>query len=122
MAEFIKTRYAPRSNGLASQIHHEWQDKAIRYADALKIDLQASFVKENGKRYPIASSWFKIFKESDDNKNGKAANIDRAYSFFYDDEKWQTFTDERKFKFFRAVYHNGVERFQNKYDFTQMDY
>ena len=121
IAEFIKNRYAPRDDGLKNKIYHAWQDKAERYAEALRIDLEASFTKPNGKQYQIRPSWFRIFNESANNKNGKAANVEQAYSLFYDEPNWDKFTDDKKFKFFRAVYHNGVDSFQNKYVFNQIE-
>lgn len=122
IAEFFKNKFTPNSDGLNRQIRYDWQEKAERYANALGIDLEASFAKKpNGKRYKIAPSWFKIFNESAKNKNGKARRTDQAYSLFFDEPNWSNFSNEQKFKFILDVYHNGVSDFQNKYAFSQID-
>ena len=120
VSEYIKSRCAPRNDGLPFQIYYDWQEKAVRYAKALRIDLEASFTKDNEK-CDIAGSWFKIFKECADNKNGKAARIDQAFSLFHDKKNWDKITNEQRFKNILTVYHHGVEYYQTKFGYKQIE-
>jgi len=121
VAEYLNHRCTPKGDEPERKIYYDWQAKAERFAQALRIDIEASFTKPGGKRYPIAPSWFRIFKNSDKNKNGKAGNIEKAYAFFYDEPNWDNFTNEQKFMMFSLAYHNGVDNFKSKNFYNQIE-
>jgi hypothetical protein len=95
------------------KVYHSWQAEAIRYAEALKIDLDGHIKNDSGRKYPLDKNWFRIFEEAEE--KGKMGRIEQAYSFFADMESWDDFSNEKKFSYVMAVYHHGVDRFRDRY-------
>lgn len=88
-----KTSPAPSPSG---GITLEWQEKALRYAKDLNIALPTH----------ARARWMKIFKEASTNERGKAANIEKAYSFIIDYPK--PMSNEQKMMFFFKIYERGL--------------
>lgn len=79
----------------AAGIVYEWQEKALRYADDLKLTLGSH----------ARARWMKIFKQAFEGR--KTANIEKAYSYIIDYPK--DLSNEQKMLFFFKIYENGTE-------------
>lgn len=77
-----------------SGISNSWQDKALRYAQDLQIDLPEE----------LKGRWFKMFKQAHEGR--KTKNIETAYSYLADHP--QSLKSEEKIKLFFFVYENGL--------------
>ncbi|MDR0462759.1 MAG: DUF6291 domain-containing protein [Pseudomonadales bacterium] len=91
------------------QYYYPWQEKAARYA--LKIGLNLDGMSKGS---PIKPQWCQLFKNSDENANGKLANLEAAFQHFVDNDKNKSFGDEVKFLIFCKIYHNGRDAVLNK--------
>lgn len=80
----------------SKQVSTSWQDKALRYAKGLKIDLDAL---DKG----IKSRYFKVFKSADAGRNRK--NLEIAYSYLADFTR--PLTPIAKVKYLFWIYENG---------------
>jgi len=88
-----------------------WQADANRLAQAFKLDLDASYEKKSGQTYPIADSWFKLFR---DGRGQTMARLEAAYSYFADQERFLALPDDVKWGYLRDIAHNGLEKFKQK--------
>jgi len=88
-----------KKNGISTA----WQDKAFRYAQALKIDLKDDDIK---------SRWLKVFKQAYEGRNAK--NLELAYSYLSDYPR--PLSNEAKIKFFFWIYERGLPK--AKYGFV----
>ncbi|HYD35526.1 MAG TPA: hypothetical protein VD999_05640 [Vitreimonas sp.] len=79
----------------SSQISTEWQDKAIRYMEALHLNLEGI----------TRSRWFKVFKDAQSGKN--AGNLEKAYSYLIDYPG--NLDDEGKLNYFFHIYNHGLK-------------
>jgi len=82
-----------KKNGISTA----WQDKAFRYAQALKIDLKDDDIK---------SRWLKVFKQAYEGRNAK--NLELAYSYLSDYPR--QLSNEAKIKFFFWIYERGLPK------------
>jgi len=82
-----------KKNGISTA----WQDKAFRYAQALKIDLKDDDIK---------SRWLKVFKQAYEGRNAK--NLELAYSYLSDYPR--PLSNEAKIKFFFWIYERGLPK------------
>lgn len=76
-------------------VYTAWQDKALRYAEALKIELTGNFRQR----------WFKAFKDANGGRN--KGNLERAYSYLFDYTK--PLTNDQKIRFFFSIFENGLD-------------
>lgn len=88
---------------LPSKITFAWQDKALRYAEALKIDLNAVINEQS-----VRPRWFKAFKQAEEGR--KTSNIEKAYGYLADHEAFQSMGTEAKLNFFFSIYENGLQK------------
>lgn len=75
-----------------------WQEKALRYADALQIDLLKAYKPR----------WMKVFKQAHQGKN--RGNLEQAYSYLADYEK--PIDNEGKILLFFKIFENGLQVFE----------
>lgn len=90
----IQNRYSfppSKTNGITTQ----WQDKAFRYADKLKITLTDD----------LKSRWLKVFKQAEAGRKSK--NLEQAYSYLVDYPN--ALSDQEKIKYFFFIYENGLQ-------------
>jgi hypothetical protein len=73
-----------------------WQEKAFRYAEALKIYLNDDF----------KSRWLRVFKQSYEGRNSK--NLEIAYSYLSDYPR--PLSNEAKIKLFFWIYEHGLPK------------
>lgn len=92
----LKDRYHVKLPDVKSGISYQWQDKAFRYADNLKITLSNE----------VKGRWLKIFKQAYQGR--KAKNLEQAFSYLYDYP--HSLTDEEKLKYFFFIYENGLQK------------
>lgn len=76
-------------------VYTPWQDKALRYAEALKIELTGNYRQR----------WFKAFKDANGGRN--KGNLERAYSYLFDYTK--PLTNDQKIRFFFSIFENGLD-------------
>jgi hypothetical protein len=81
-----------------------WQEKALRYAAALGINLDYKF---EGEKDSIRGRWFKVFRQADEEKR-KPANLERAFTYLSDHEG--NHTTGEKVNFFFHIYENGLQQ------------
>ncbi|QQG43968.1 MAG: hypothetical protein HYW86_03840 [Candidatus Roizmanbacteria bacterium] len=72
-----------------------FQEKSLRYAEKLDIDINDIAVIEQ----KLDKRWFKLFKDAE-NKTTLGKNIELAYSYLYDHAKFRTLNNIAKIKFF----------------------
>jgi hypothetical protein len=89
-----------------------WQADAMRLAEQLKLDLDATFEKTpGGKPYKISDSWFRLFR---DGGSQVASRLEAAYSYFADQERFLSLPDDVKWGYLRDIAHNGLDKFKQK--------
>jgi len=93
LEERLKNLPVKKTNGISTA----WQDKAFRYARALKIDLNSQDLK---------SRWLKVFKQAYEGRNAK--NLELAYSYLSDYQR--PLSNEAKIKFFFWIYERGLPK------------
>lgn len=83
-------------------ISNEWQEKAFRYADNLKINLS---IKDDKGR-DMKSRWLKMFKDA--HLGIRRANLEQAASYLIDHPN--KMGDLEKIKMFFFIYMNGLKK------------
>ncbi len=83
-----------------NSVSTSWQDKALRYAKSLKINLD---VLPSDKR----ASYFKVFKQASEGR--KSANLERAYTYLIDYPR--PLSDDARLNYFFHLYENGLKAF-----------
>lgn len=78
-------------------IKYQWQDKALRYAEKLHIELDNKNI----------ARWMRVFKQAEQGR--KPQNIEKAYGYLIDHPK--AFTNEGKMKMFFFIYENGLKKY-----------
>lgn len=104
LADALKGKYNfTPPNTKAGGITKEWQDKALRYAKSLGIDL--NYIPE-GEKQNIRGRWFKVFRQAEE-EHRKPANLERAYAYLADYEGNLEMLD--KINYFFYIYENGLK-------------
>ena len=101
------TAWKPKSSPALQQ----WQADATRLAEQFKLDLDATYTKQNGKSYPISGSWYSLFKQGGPEVVGR---LESAYSFFADQNGFFDKPDDLKWGYLRDIAHHGLEAFMQK--------
>ncbi len=78
-------------------ISKDWQDKAFRYANNLKINIPAEF----------KGRWLQLFKEASDNQE-KSRRIDNTYTSVVDSPNFLKLNNDQKILYFFKVFHNKL--------------
>lgn len=78
-------------------IKYQWQDKALRYAEKLHIQLDDKNI----------ARWMRVFKQAEQGR--KTKNIELGYGYLIDHPK--AFTNEGKLKMFFFIYENGLKKY-----------
>lgn len=78
-------------------IRYQWQDKAIRYAEKLHIQLDDKNI----------ARWMRIFKQAEQGRKPK--NIEKAYGYLIDYPK--PLSNEAKMRMFFFIYENGLKKY-----------
>jgi hypothetical protein len=98
VATVLATKYHfEPPNTINTHVSTVWQEKALRYAKALHLDLKEE----------VMARWMKMFKQAHEGR--KSGNLDKAYSYLIDYEG--NLNDEEKLKYFFHIYENGLKSY-----------